>query len=330
MSPKLLPAKPPRWRVVTAFAAVYLIWGSTYLAIRIAIETMPPFLMAGVRFLIAGALLYAWIRWRGTPRPARSHWLAATLVGGLLLLGGNGGVVWAEQRVPSGLTALLIATVPLWMVLLNWLRPGGVKPSNGVISGLTLGFIGITLLVGPGELAGGNHVDSLGAAVLIFASLLWAAGSLYSRRAQLPTSPLLATAMEMLAGGALLLTAGLLAGEWTRFAPSALSLRSWLALSYLIVFGALIGFTAYIWLLRVSTPARASTYAYVNPVVAILLGWAFAGEPLTARTLLAAAIIVAAVVVITMQGGQSVKEKKRAGEKRPLPARSRAVSELLD
>ena len=330
MSPEHLPARPPRWRVVTAFAAVYLIWGSTYLAIRIAIETMPPFLMAGIRFLIAGAILYAWTRWRGTPPPARSHWLAATIVGGLLLLGGNGGVVWAEQHVPSGLTALLIGTVPLWMALLNWLRPGGVKPGNGVIAGLTLGFMGITLLVGPGKLAGGHDVDSLGAAVLIIASLSWATGSLYSRRAQLPASPLLATAMEMLAGGALLLIAGLPAGEWTRFEPNALSLRSWVALGYLIVFGALIGFTAYIWLLRVTTPAQASTYAYVNPVVAILLGWAFAGEPLTARTLLAAAIIVAAVVVITTQRAQGVKEEKRATDERRILTKPQAVPELID
>jgi drug/metabolite transporter (DMT)-like permease len=216
--------------VATAFAAIYLIWGSTYLAIRIAIETFPPFLMAGIRFFIAGAILYASTRWRGTPQPSRSHWLAATVVGGLLLLGGNGGVVWAEQRVPSGLTALLIGTVPLWMALLNGLRPGGVKPSKGVMVGLTFGFMGIALLVGPGELAGGRHVDSLGAAVLVIASLLWATGSLYSRRASLPASPFLATAMEMLAGGALLLIASFFTGEWTKLEPSALSLRSWLAL----------------------------------------------------------------------------------------------------
>lgn len=199
-----------------------------------------------------------------------------------------------------------------------------------MIAGLTLGFIGLTLLVGPGELAGGQHIDSLGAAVLIIASLSWAIGSLYSRQAQLPASPLLATGMEMLTGGALLLITGLFAGEWTRFDPSALSMRSGLALSYLIIIGALIGFTAYIWLLRVSTPARASTYAYVNPVVAIFLGWALAGEPLTARTLLAAAIIVAAVVAITTQRALSDKGKEHAHEVRRALTRSRAVSELVE
>jgi drug/metabolite transporter (DMT)-like permease len=324
MSPKHVPAKPPRWQVATAFAAIYLIWGSTYLAIRIAIETFPPFLMAGIRFLIAGAILYPWSKLHGAPQPSRAHWLAATVVGGLLLLGGNGGVVWAEQHVPSGLTALLIGTVPLWMVLLDWLRRNGVKPSNSVIVGLMLGFVGITLLIGPGKIAGGRQVDLVGAAVLILASLSWATGSLYSRRAQLPASPLLATAMEMLAGGALLFVAGLLAGEWTRFNLSALSLRSWLALGYLIVFGALVGFTAYIWLLRVSTPAHVSTYAYVNPVVAIFLGWAFAGEPLTARTLLAAAVIVAAVVIITTYRVRGVVEKKPAQYERRMLAKPRA------
>jgi drug/metabolite transporter (DMT)-like permease len=324
MSPKHAPAQPPRWQVATAFAAIYLIWGSTYLAIRLAIETFPPFLMASIRFLVAGIILYVWSRLRGASQPARSHWLSAAVVGGLLLLGGNGGVVWAEQHVPSGLTALLIGTVPLWMALLDWLRRDGAKPSNGVIVGLTLGFLGMALLIGPVELAGGDHVDLAGAAVLILASLSWATGSLYSRRAQLPASPLLATAMEMLAGGALLLIASLLVGEWARFDSSALSLRSWLALGYLIVFGALVGFTAYIWLLRVSTPAHVSTYAYVNPVVAIFLGWAFAGEPLTARTLLAAAVIVAAVVIITTYRARGVVEKKPAQYERRMLAKPRA------
>jgi drug/metabolite transporter (DMT)-like permease len=197
--------------------------------------------------------------------------------------------------------------------------------------GLLLGLFGIILLVGPGKLAGGRQVDLVGAAVLILASLSWATGSLYSRRAQLPASPLLATAMDMIAGGALLLIASLFVGEWTRFDSSALSLRSWLALGYLIFFGALVGFTAYIWLLRVSTPAHVSTYAYVNPVVAIFLGWAFAGEPLTMRTMLAAAVIVAAVVIITTYRARGVVEKKPAQDERRISAKSRrAVLQLLE
>lgn len=302
---------PSQLKVGAAFAAVYLIWGSTYLAIRFAIETMPPLFMAGVRYLIAGAVLYAWMRLRGTPPAARYHWVSAAIVGGLLLLGGNGGVVWAEQRVPSGLTALMITTVPLWMALLSWFRPNGLRPSRVVAVGLLVGFAGVALLVGPGELAGGSHIDLLGATVLILAALSWAAGSLYSRHARFPHSALLATAMEMLAGGALLLLAGSVAGEWARLDLEAVSLKSTLAFIYLIVFGSLVGFSAYIWLLRVTTPARVSTYAYVNPVVAVFLGWALAGEPLTPRTGIAAAIIIGAVVLLTTYGRRgSVRSKE--------------------
>lgn len=287
-----------RLKLVLAFASIYIIWGSTYLAIRIAIDTLPPFLMAGVRFVVAGGLLYGWARRRGAPRPIRAHWLAAALVGALMLLGGNGGVVWAEQRVPSGLTAVLIATVPLWIAVLEWVR-GGVRPGGRVAVGLAMGLAGIALLVGPGELAGGKGVDLVGAAVLLFASLSWAVGSLYSRRAGLPSSPLLATAMEMLTGGLLLLLAGLIAGQAAALDLGRISLQSVVALGYLIVFGSLVAFTAYVWLLRVTLPAQAATYAYVNPVVAVFLGWALGGEPLTARTLLAAAVIIGAVVIIT-------------------------------
>lgn len=290
-----------RERLIIAFAAVYLIWGSTYLAIRFAIETLPPLLMAGIRFMIAGAILYSWTRRSEASRPAPHHWRHATVIGGLLLLGGNGGVVWAEQRVPSGLTALLIATVPFWMVLLDWVRRDGVRPTGRVVLGLFLGFAGAGLLVGPGEFAGGGRVDLVGAGVLMLASLSWATGSLYSRRARLPESPLLTTAMEMLAGGVLLMVLGLLTGEGARLNLEGLSLRSLLSLSYLIVFGSLVGFTAYIWLLRHTTPTRASTYAYVNPVVAVILGWAVANEPLTARTLVAAAVIIPAVALIISQ-----------------------------
>jgi drug/metabolite transporter (DMT)-like permease len=294
-------------RLVVAFAAVYSIWGSTYLAIRIAIQTVPPFTMAGTRFVIAGTILYAWMRLRRAGRPARVHWRGAAIVAGLMLLGGNGGVTWAEQRVPSGLAALLIATVPLWMAIMGALQRGGSRPTRRIGLGLGLGFAGIGLLIGPVNLAGGQRVDPVGAGVLLLAAFSWASGSLYSRRAELPAAPLLGTAMEMLAGGALLLLAGGLTGEWQRLDPGGVSIHSWLALSYLVVFGSLIGFTAYLWLLRNTTPARASTYAYVNPVVAVFLGWTFAGEPLTWQTLLAAAIIVAAVVLINT--GQTRREK---------------------
>ncbi len=288
-----------RYQIALAFLAIYTIWGSTYLAIRIAIETLPPFLMAGIRFLIAGAGLYLWTWLRGASRPTWPNWKAAAIVGGLLLLGGNGGVVWAEQVVPSGLTAVLITTVPLWMVLLEWKRNNGVRPAPQVSLGLVLGFSGVVFLVGPQELAGTGIIDRVGAVVLILASLFWAIGSLYSRKASLPSSPLQSTAMEMLTGGALLLAAGLLTNEWAVFQPSATSTRSIIAMAYLVVFGSLVGFTSYIFLLKNSPPSKVSTYAYVNPVIAVLLGWALAQEQLTPRTLLAAAVIVTAVVVIT-------------------------------
>lgn len=291
--------RTPPWHLASAFAAIYIIWGSTYLAIRWAIETLPPFLMAGTRFLVAGVLLYLWARWRGAAGPAPVHWKSAAIIGGLLLLGGNGGVSWAEQRVPSGLAALMIATVPIWMVLLDWLRPGGMRPRGQVFIGLAAGLVGMALLVGPGEITGESHVDRLGATVLILAALSWSIGSIYSRSVLLPSSPLMATATEMLAGGLLLWAAGLVAGEGSRLHISGVSLLSLVSLGYLIFFGSIIAFSAYIWLLQVTTPARASTYAFVNPVVALFLGWLLAGEPLTFRTVIAAAIIVLAVMLIT-------------------------------
>lgn len=286
-------------RLVAAFAAVYLIWGGTYLAIRFAIESMPPFLMAATRFLVAGSLLYGWMRVRGEARPTRGQWKAAALVGALLFLGGNGGVTWAEQHIPSSLAASLIATVPMWIVLLDWLRPGGVRPGAQVIMGLLVGFVGVVLLVGPR--GGGAHeqVNPLGAAAVLLAALFWASGSLASRGAGLPSSALLSSGMQMLIGGALLLAAGTVTGEWARFDVGAITPRSWLALLYLIFLGAMVAFGAYAWLLRVSTPARVATYAYVNPVIAVFLGWSLGNEPLTAQTLVAAACIIGAVAVIT-------------------------------
>lgn len=291
----------PRSKIVAAFLAIYLVWGSTYLAIRFAIETIPPFLMAGARFVVAGTLLFTFARVRGAPRPTARHWRSTAVVGVLLLLGGNGGVVWAEQVVPSGLAALLVATVPLWMVLLEW-GAGGERPTGSVMAGVALGLLGVALLVGPSSFAGAGRVDPLGAAVLIGASLSWAAGSLYSRRASLPDVPLVGAGMHMVSGGAALLVAGILTGEGSRLAFAAISMRSALALGYLIVFGAIVGFTAYVWLLRTTSPARVATYAYVNPVIAVLLGWALAAEPLGMRVIGAAAMIVAAVALITGGG----------------------------
>jgi drug/metabolite transporter (DMT)-like permease len=287
-----------RAQIIAAFASVYTIWGSTYLAIRYADETIPPFLMAGVRFLISGTLLYVWARYRGAPRPTRIHWRNATIAGGLLLLGGNGAVVWAEQFVPSGLTALIVSILPFWLVIIEWVRPPRKTPGAAVIIGLIVGFIGIVVLVGPGNLGGGD-ISYAAALVLILGSLSWALGSFFSRDAALPDSGLLTTGMEMLGGGVLLSIAAVATGELRSFHVAEVSRASTLGLLYLITFGSLIGFTSYIWLLDKVSPARLGTYAYVNPVVAVLLGWAIAGEKLSFRTGVAAAIVICAVALIT-------------------------------
>ena len=280
-----------------AFAAVYVLWGSTYLAIRFGVETLPPFLMAGMRHLTAGLLLYLWLRARGEPRPAAIHWRNAVVIGGLLLLGGNGLVTWAEQRVPSGLAALIVSSVPIWMAVLDGIEKRR-RPGAAVLAGLLLGMGGIALLVVPGRFAGNGHVDALGATALLTAALCWSVGSLASRRAALPASTLTATAMEMIGGGALLWIAGLLLGEGARLDLAAVSAKSALSLAYLVVFGSLLGFSAYVWLLKVSTPARVSTYAYVNPIVAVTLGAILGGELVTPRVALAALVIIGAVALI--------------------------------
>lgn len=293
-------AAPSRWLLYGAFAIVYVVWGSTYLAIRFAIETLPPFSMAGLRFLLAGAVLYAAARLAGAARPSVAEWRATAAVGVLLLVGGNGLVVWSEFRVPSGVAALIVATVPGFMVLVDWLRPRGTRPAAQVTVGLALGLAGMVFLVGPDSLLGGGRADPLGVGALVLASLSWAIGSIYSRHAEMPKSPFLSTAMQMLAGGAVLLGVGVALGEPAHTELSLASLRSMAAWGYLVVFGSIVAFTAYVWLLRASTPARVSTYAYVNPLVAVLLGYAFAGEPLTWRTIVAASVIVSGVALITL------------------------------
>jgi drug/metabolite transporter (DMT)-like permease len=282
----------------SALIAVYLIWGSTYLAIRYAVETMPPFLMAAVRFIISGGFLYALRRFGGDPAPKAVEWRSATFIGIFLLVGGNGGVVWAEQFVTSSLAALLVATVPLWMVLMDAFRPAGHRPGLPAAGGILIGFGGVVLLIR--SIAGGADTTSLsGAAALIFASLAWSIGSLYGRTARLPAAQLLGTAMEMLAGGAALLLVATVVGEWGDLDIARVSRRSALALVYLTVIGSS-AFVAYVWLLRVAPTPLVATYAYVNPLVAVLLGYFLAQEPMTLRTLLAAALIIGSVALVSL------------------------------
>jgi drug/metabolite transporter (DMT)-like permease len=313
----------PAGRVLLAFAAIYVLWGSTYLGIRYAVETLPPFLMAGTRHLTAGILLYVWNRFRGEPRPRLRDWGVAAAIGALMLLGGNGLVSWAEQRVPSGLAALIVASVPLWITVLEAAQKRRA-PRGAVIAGLLLGIASLAWLVVPGRFGGNGHVDPLGAGALLLAALCWAVGSLYSRVAKLLVSTFVAIAMEMIAGGLILWSAGFLVGEGARLHFGAVSARSLLALGYLIVFGSLAGFSAYMWLLRVTTPARVSTYAYVNPVVAVLVGWAVAGEALTLRTAIATLGIVGAVAIIIRFGGKERQEKIVRELEPEEPARLRA------
>jgi drug/metabolite transporter (DMT)-like permease len=295
-------------RIALGFAAVYILWGSTYLGIRFAVASLPPLLMAGTRHIIAGLLLYLLLRMRGAPRPTRIQWRSALLLGGLLLLGGNGLVSLAETTVPSGITALMVAAVPFWMVLLNAAEKG-VPPRLPVIGGLVLGVIGLGILVLPTNGHAPDHVDPVGLWMLIAATFSWAVGSLYAHRAPMPSSTFLGIGMEMITGGVLSWIVGLMIGEGSSLDLAAVTPKSLLALGYLIVFGSLLGFSAYVWLLKVTTPARASTYAFVNPVIAVLLGWALAGEALTLRIALAGGIIVAAVCLILYFGSSGDKKK---------------------
>jgi drug/metabolite transporter (DMT)-like permease len=285
--------------VWAAMIAVYIAWGSTYLAIRFAVETMPPFLMAAVRFLIAGTLLfvYRWLAGDRLPRWEQAR--SAGIVGLFLLLGGNGAVVWAEQTVPSGLAALMVSSSPLWMLSLEALLPGGKRPSARVVLGIMLGFSGVILLMWPAGNGGLLQANPWGAIVLVFATLTWASGSIYSRYAQLPDSPMMGSAIEMLIGGTALLILGALTGEFGQLHLAAITTRSLLGLAYLIVFGSLVGFTAYTWLLQVAPTSLVSTYAYVNPLVALVIGSLLANEVLSTRTLLAAGIILGSVALIT-------------------------------
>ncbi len=286
-------------KVATALGALYFIWGSTYLAIRFAIDTLPPFLMAGTRFLVAGAILYSWARLRGAPRPGWSLWKTAGLSGVFMLTAGNGGVVWAEQFVPSGLVALLVATVPLWIVLLDWLVWRTGFPGAGVWFGVLWGFGGVALLVTGAEIGQAGPKDLLGGLLVLGGALGWATGSLMARYGARPRSASLGNGMQMLGGGLGLMMLSALGGEAALVDPGAVSLLSVLALTYLIVIGSLVAFSSYIWLMQNTAPAMASTYAYVNPVVALLLGWALASEPLTPRTGAAAFVILTGVMIIT-------------------------------
>jgi len=297
-----------RTKIAVALLIVYVVWGSTYLAIAVADRTLPPLLMLAVRFALAGGLLYAWSAWRGdvaTARPDRRAWGAAAVVGGLLLFVDTGGIAWAEQRVASGLTALLVAAVPLFTALLDRTF-FGIRLSLGAVAGIATGLLGVALLVGQSA-----HVDPVGAAVIIGAAFAWAAGSAYARVAPLPTAPFLSAGMQMLCAAAFLAVAGAAMGEVGRVHPASISAGSVAAFGFLVIFGSIVAFTAYGWLLRSGAPSvLVSTYAYVNPAVAVLLGWLFVGETVGGRELAAGAVILASVGMLVL--ARSTRQEKEA------------------
>lgn len=307
--------RPSRFRLVAAFAALYVLWGSNFLAIRYAAEAMPPFLMMAVRCLIAGAVLYAWARLRDGDRPAAGQWWPAAAVGTLLFLGCHGLLAWAEQTIPSGVAALVMATTPVWLTLLDW-SAGGTRPTARAVAGLALGLAGLVFLVGPST--GGATLLAL--LVLVLSAFSWAAGSILSRRLRLPSSLVLTSGMQLLAGGVALSLVGLALGEVGRVDRGILTPRALGGFAYMVLVSSLVGFTAYTWLLRHARTSLVGTYAFVNPVVAVLLGWAFLGEGLTPRTALAGAVIVAGVALIVVA---PQRRKRRSPLPAAVPARAR-------
>jgi drug/metabolite transporter (DMT)-like permease len=285
-------------KIFWSFAAIYVVWGSTYLGIQIGIETIPPFTLAATRFLVAGAILFLLARWQGERVPGLAVWRTAALLGSLFFVFGNGLVVWAEQHVPSGRTALLASTSPIWTVLIESGLNGWRRPATRVLVGIGFGMVGLVLLASPNVGESSGAVSLLGVAGLVLASLAWASGSVYAHRHHLAAGPAMATSMKMLGGGAQLAVVALVTGEGHRASLDQVSRSSWLALGYLIIFGSVIGFTAFTYLLRVTTPEIVGTSSYVNPLVAVLLGWALAGEAVTAKMMIGAAVSLTGVVLI--------------------------------
>lgn len=297
---------PPKWQIYLAFAAIYIIWGSTYLGIRFTNETIPPFLMSGARFILAGLILGIFaFSVQKVAFPSWANIKAGGIVGILLIAIGNGGVAYAELKIPSGTTALIIATTPVWFTLIGWLFFRSLRPNGLMISGLTLGLAGIIILIGPGNLVG-EGLDLKGLVIIIFGTMCWALGSWYSSTSKNLAPPLLNSAIQMVIGGFILLTIAFLKGDVQEFHLSEISPKSFLAFGYLIVFGSLIAYSSYSWLIRVAPPGQVSTYAYVNPMVAVVLGWLLGGESLTMQMLLAGALILPGVILI-------LKAKEKVG-----------------
>jgi drug/metabolite transporter (DMT)-like permease len=307
-------------KIWVALIALYIVWGSTYLGIKVAIETIPPFFHGFVRFLISGLILVIWQRLAGQEMPTRKQWISAAIIGNLLLLGGNGLVSWAEQFIASGIAALIIGSMPMFLVIAESIRPGGTKPNWQTILGLLVGFAGIFILVGPAELSGSDtKLDPLGVVALIAACILWASGSSYSKTAVLPKAALMSTGAQMLMGSIGLLIVSVFGGELQGWNPAEVSSRSLYGLIYLITIGSIIGFGSFTWLLQNAPISLVATYAYVNPIVAVLLGFWLGGEKLEPRIWIATAIIIGSVMFINSRSKPPVK--KEAQEAIPVQAK---------
>ena len=291
--------RPQTWKVLLAFAIIYFVWGSTFLAIRVGVREVPPFLLAGLRFLVAGIVLYLWMRARGTPSPTTREWGAASMLALLIFVFDYGLLFWAERRVPSGVAAVMMATIPAFMALAEivFLRTQRLTFRLGIA--LLIGIAGVAVLVGHTTSLGEAPVDVTGACALIVASISWSVAAVLSRKMRLPTAKAMSSGAQMLAGGVLLTLTAALLGEFRGFHAQAVSSAAWLALAYLIVAGSIVGFTAYVWLIHHESPTRVGTYAYVNPVVAILVGYFLGGEAIGLRTIVGTALVLVSVVVIT-------------------------------
>lgn len=292
-------AHPRAWKTLIAFAIIYLVWGSTFLAIRVGVREVPPFLMAGMRFLVAGSVLFMWMAAKGTAIPTAREWLSASLMAVLIFVGDYGLVFWAEQRVPSGITAVMMATIPVFMAISEILIMKTQRMTLRLGSALFVGLGGVAVLVSRSVSFGDAPIDSAGACALIVAALSWAVGSALARKLALPASKAMSSGAQMLAGGILLTLTAATLGEFRGFRPQDVSMKAWLALVYLIVAGSIVAYTAYVWLIYHESPTKVGTYAYVNPVVAVLLGYFIGGEALTLRTILGTALVLVSVVVIT-------------------------------
>ncbi len=293
-------SKPSRASILVGFASIYVIWGSTYLAIRLGVESIPPFLMAAVRFLIAGVAFMVWATYRGARRPTAMHWVTTCVIGTLMAAGGNGMVTWAMQTVQSGLAALLVSMVPFWVVLIDWLKPGGQRPAGRIVLGVVLGFVGVALLIDPADVSGGRQIALVGAAAIVVGSILWAGGSVYSRHAPQPSSQALSSGMQMFGGGMVLLVLSAGSGELSRFEWASISTVALMGWAYVIVLGS-VAYGSYLWLMKASTPAKVATYAYVNPVIALFLGYVLADESLSVWTLGCSALIIVAVLIVVSE-----------------------------